>query len=107
MNDAAALDTICAILNTTDSGADAIDAITGIIVATGRPYVDQLPVVEAHTRADRHGLPTACIDVNGIEAVRLWITPGGDIRVRISRPAGSGLAFTVEHEKDNSRPAHR
>lgn len=102
LSDPAALDAICAVLNTTDSGADAVQAVTEIVTATGRPCIDDLPVVECRVEYDRHALPAAVIDVDGVETVRLWITPDRAIRVRITRPAAAAPSLTVE---DDGAPA--
>ena len=104
VSDPAALDAICAVLNTTVSGADAVQAVTEIIAATGRPCIDDLPVVECHVEHDRHALPTAVVDIDGVETVRLWITRDGAIRVRITRPAGALRGLAVED--DGAAPAN-
>ena len=102
LSDPAALDAICAVLNTMDSGADAVQAVTEIVTATGRPCLDDLPVVECRVEYDRHAFPAAVIDVDGVETVRLWITRDGTIRVRITRPAAVTPSLTVE---DDGAPA--
>jgi CO dehydrogenase/acetyl-CoA synthase delta subunit len=96
VSDSMALDAVCAILNTTESGADVVQAVTEIVAATDRPVVDGLAVVEARVEYDRHALPTAVIDVNGVETVRLWITRDGAVRTRITRPSDAALGFCVE-----------
>ena len=96
VSDSAALDAICAILNTTESGADVVQAVGEIVAATDRPVVDDLAVVESRVEYDRHALPTAVVDVNGVETVRLSITSDGAVRIRITRPSDAALGVRVE-----------
>ena len=83
LRDADALDAICAVLNTVTSSADVAQEVTVIVRATGRPYVDDLCVIEAGTHQSRHGLPRAAIHVDGEEAVRVWADEHGAVHVRV------------------------
>jgi hypothetical protein len=80
--DADALDSICAVLNTTDSGADAFQAIVGIVQDTARPYVDDLPVVYSFDTTTPCGLPGARVEVDGHDAV------DGGLRLTLWRRIG-------------------
>ena len=82
--DADALDAICAVLNTVASRADAAQEVTLIVQAAGRPYVDDLCVIEAGTHQSPHGLPRAAIHVDGEEAVHVWADEHGAVHVRVS-----------------------
>ncbi|GAA0812139.1 hypothetical protein [Spirilliplanes yamanashiensis] len=84
LRDADALDAICAALNTVTSCADVVQEVTLIVRAAGRPYVDDLCVIEAGTHQSPHGLPRAAIHVDGEEAVRVWADEQGAVHVRVS-----------------------
>src|SRR5689334_9073062 len=57
--DAEAMDAICRLLNTVGSATDVAEGIAMIVAGTGRPYVDDLAVVEATVGESVHGLPRA------------------------------------------------
>lgn len=83
-SDADALDAICAVLNTTDSGADAYQEIALIILDSDRPFIDDLPVVEAHTDYTPQGLPRAGVSLDGEDAVALWVDRHGEVQVQVT-----------------------
>lgn len=95
-SDADALDAICAVLNTTDSGADAFQEIALIILDTDRPFVDDLPVVEAHADATAQGLPRAHVQVDGETAVDLWVDRRGEIFVRVTTDAARPIRVRID-----------
>jgi hypothetical protein len=95
-SDADALDAICAVLNTTDSGADAYQEIALIILDTDRPFVDDLPVVEAHTEHTPQGLPRAWVQVDGETAVALSVDRHGEVHVRVTTEAARPIRVRVE-----------
>jgi hypothetical protein len=104
-SDAAALDAICAVLNTTESSHDAYHEIVQIVRDTDRPYVANSPVVESQTTLTAHGLPRTQVLVNGEDAVVLWVDGHGDIHVRITMPAGRPMTIDVDRSSRETEPA--
>jgi hypothetical protein len=95
--DRVALDQICWALNTIDSGADVVEAITGIVDGTGRPYADVVPTVQAHVVQTEYGLPRARLIVDGLETVVLEVGRGGAIAVQVTNhDAGRLLPVQVD-----------
>jgi pseudouridine-5'-phosphate glycosidase len=103
-SDAAALDAICAVLNTTDSSQDAYHEIVQIVQDTDRPYVADSPVVESQTTLTSHGLPRTQVQVDGDDAVVLWVDSRGDIHVRITIPAGRPMTIDVDRSSTETEP---
>ncbi|HLL66425.1 MAG TPA: hypothetical protein VK453_11850 [Micromonosporaceae bacterium] len=95
-SDADFLDAICAVLNSTDSGADAYQEIAQLVMDAGRPYVDDLPVVESHANPTAHGLPRTHVLVDGEDAVVLWVDEGGAIQVWVNTRGGRPMRITVD-----------
>jgi hypothetical protein len=79
ISDTVALDAICALLNTTDSGADVYQEVALLLLTAGRPFVDNPPVLETETNETVHGLPTAAVLVDGKPAIRMWVSRDGDL----------------------------
>jgi hypothetical protein len=95
-SDADALDAICAVLNSTDSGADAYQAIAQLVLDADRPLVDDLPVVESYAHPTAHGLPRTRVLIDGEDAVVLWVDRRGEIHIRITTPSGRPISVEVD-----------
>jgi hypothetical protein len=94
-SDADALDAICAVLNTTDSGADAYQEIALIILDVDRPFVDDLPIIEACARPTPQGLPRASVLLDGEDVVALWVDRHGEVHVRVTADAARPIHLRV------------
>jgi hypothetical protein len=95
-SDADFLDAICAVLNSTDSCADAFQAIAQLVVDAGRPYVDGLPVFESYAHPTAHGLPRTRVLIDGEDAVVLWVDELGEIHVRVSTRSKRPMSVEVD-----------
>jgi hypothetical protein len=93
--DTDALDAICAVLNTTDSRADAFRAIALIVQDTNRPYVDDLPVVYSFGETTSCGLPGARLEVDGNDTVVLRVDRHGVIHIRVTTDDARPVVVTV------------
>jgi hypothetical protein len=93
--DADALDAICAVLNSTDSGADAFQTIALIVQETSRPYVDDLPVVYSFDATTPCGLPGARVEVDGQETVVLRVDRRGGIHIEVATDDARPMVVTV------------
>jgi hypothetical protein len=82
-----ALNAICAVLDTTNRGPDALDEIVRVVRAAGRPYVQDPPVIDVYTSSSRHGLPRADVEVDGEKAVAVWVDDRGRVQVWIASDA--------------------
>jgi hypothetical protein len=108
------LDAICAVLNTTDSGADAFQAIALIVQDTSRPYVDDLPVVYSFDETTPCGLPGARLEVDGNDTVVLRVDRHGVIHIRAATDDARLMIVTVNEltmplrsESDTADPPSR
>jgi hypothetical protein len=61
-----------------DSDLHTLDDLR-VLRAAGRPFVDNLPVLETQTGEAVHGLPTADVLVDGEPAIRVWVSHDGDL----------------------------
>ncbi|GGJ75880.1 hypothetical protein GCM10010123_02270 [Pilimelia anulata] len=75
--DCRVVDQICAVINNADSSSDIGEAVMRIVRDTGRPYINDMPCLEADVTHDRYGIPTARIHLDGEQIVTLAVTQRG------------------------------
>ncbi|MDT4993648.1 MAG: hypothetical protein QOH97_3540 [Actinoplanes sp.] len=93
--DADAMDAICAVLNSTDSGPDAFRAIAVIVQDTTRPYVHDLPVVDPLDATTPCGLPGARVEVDGEDTVVVCVDRYGAIHIEVTTDNARPMVVTV------------